>query len=966
MRKRVKLKYVISLLAWVTILVSIAWSPMLAAQSTGSLSGTVKDPSGAVLPGTTVTLTPAHGGQPATAVTNAQGAYQFRGLAPGAYTISVYAPGFTTYVKQNVTIRPGQPQRLPIALAIASVSQQVQVSAEAPQVNINPESNVSSVTISSKNLQAFSDDPDELESELLALAGPSVGPNGGQIYVDGFTIDTEIPPKDAIREVRINQNPFSPEYDQLGYGRIEIITKPGTNKYHGTFTADGNDLAFDTKDPFAASEPGYYSFLTSGDVSGPIRKLGSFFLNYQHRNIESNDLVNAVVLNSSEVQTPYAQTLTAPSTLDVGGPRLDFALTPNNYVMLSYQVFRGNNQNLGVGQFALPSQAYTLSSLQHVIRASDTQIVGAKFVNELRFQAQQQSYTETPASTGPEILVIGGFTGGGNTQGGLNYHHHHLEFDDVATLSLAQHTLTFGGRVRTVVEPYVSPTDFNGTFAFSSLSTYAAGAPMQFTITTGDPLTRIFSEDTGLYFSDDWRVHPNMMLSYGLRFETQNFIPNHADWAPRIGFAYGLGRKSNPKTVLRAGFGIFYDRFSQQLQVQVEALNGTRQTEYLVNNPDFYPNIPTTAELMADSGGAASTVYRMAPNLHAPYTLQTAIGLEQQISSGMTLSVTYLNSIGNDQLISDNINAPLPGTYNVADPTSGTRPDPSLGNVYEYESAAKFRQNQLITNFTILPSRNVSLFGYYSLNFANSDTAGAASFPDNPYDIAEDYGRAAFDIHQRAMAGGTIFLKYGILLSPLLNFQSGTPYNFTIGQDLLGSTIFNQRPAFATASTPSADIVSTPYGQFNIDPTPGEPLIPINYGTGPDDFVMNLRVSKTFSFGKAGGEHAAGGLGGFGGGGGGGSPAMAVGTAHASRGGNLGSRGLGGGVGSNGSGGSSNRRFNLTFGAEARNLFNEVNLAPPVGNLTSPLFGKSNGLAGGVYSFSGTNRRIDFQTAFTF
>ena len=260
-----------------TLLIGPAVSPALLAQTAASVGGTITDPSGAILNGATVVLTPAQGGQPKTTTTNAQGAYSFRGVDAGTYTVTVDAPGFAHYVGENVAVRAGQPERVDIALEIAVQKQEVQVSTDAASVDVNPTNNSSTVTIGQSDLDAFSDDPDELQSELLALAGPSVGPNGGQIYVDGFTVDTGLPPKNSIREIRVNQNPFSPAYDRLGYGRIEIITKPGTNKYHGKFSASGNDLAFDTRDPFSASEPGYHSFLGSADVCGPIGKKASFF-----------------------------------------------------------------------------------------------------------------------------------------------------------------------------------------------------------------------------------------------------------------------------------------------------------------------------------------------------------------------------------------------------------------------------------------------------------------------------------------------------------------------------------------------------------------------------------------------------------------------------------------------------------------------------------------------------------------
>ena len=364
------------------------------------------------------------------------------------------------------------------------------------------------------------------------------------------------------------------------------------------------------------------------------------------------------------------------------------------------------------------------------------------------------------------------------------------------------------------------------------------------------------------------------------------------------------------------------------------------------------------------AAGATTTVYVPDPNLHAPYTLQSALGIERQISKAITMSVTWLNSRGNDQLISDNINAPLPGTYNSSVPGSGTRPNPAAGNIYQYQSAAIFRQDQLIANANVR-ARRFSLFGTYTLTYANSDTGGASSFPDNQYDIAQDYGRAAFDIRNRVVAGGTVTLKYGIVLSPLLNFQSGTPYNFTIGQDLLGTTIFNQRPSYATSSTSTANIVKTPYGSFNINPGPSDPLIPINLGQGPHAFVFNLRTSKVFAFGREGGGSSGGGSADTGGGGAAPGSFRPGTTSQAQGGGNLGSRGLGADAGG-GSSSSTKRRYSLTLSAEARNLFNDVNLGAPVGNVTSPLLGTSNSLQGGVYSFSGTNRRIDLQMGFTF
>src|SRR5215475_12771160 len=218
----------------------LALSPMAsqAQTSNGILRGTVTDPSGAVVAGTTLVLTDAAGPSLSTKA-NTNGAYEFKNLAAGKYILQAAAKGFAVFTNDNVVITRDRPLTLDISLVIAVEEQKVQVSGSTTQLDVNPSANAGAITLSGKDLDALSDDPDELASELQELAGPSAGPNGGQMYIDGFTAG-QLPPKSSIREIRINQNPFSSEFDRLGYGRIEILTKPGTDKWHGRFELNGN------------------------------------------------------------------------------------------------------------------------------------------------------------------------------------------------------------------------------------------------------------------------------------------------------------------------------------------------------------------------------------------------------------------------------------------------------------------------------------------------------------------------------------------------------------------------------------------------------------------------------------------------------------------------------------------------------------------------------------------------------
>lgn len=957
----------------------LAAGSLFAQAGSGTLRGKVTDPSGAVVVKAVVSITSAQSGTK-TAITNGRGQYEIRDVPAGTYSLTAAARNFALFQRANVVIAPGKTENLNISLKIEQQAQQVTVSAEATQISVSPENNASAVVITGKALQALSNDPDELQEELSALAGPAAGPNGGQIYIDGFT-GGQLPPKSDILAIHINQNPFSAQYSDVGYGRIEIITKPGSSQYHGSVFADGNDSAFNSRNPFVTEEPPYHSEFFNGNFGGPLGKKASFFFDMFRRSINDSSIVNAVVLNPTTFQqTPFSQAVLHPQTRMLVTPRIDYQISPKNVLTVRYQLWKDSGVNNGIGQFNLASQGYSTNGTEHTLQVGDTEIVSARTVNQTRFEYRYGTNDQTPNSLDPAVNVIGAFTDGGNAIGKGGDTLQTYELRNLTTMSLGKHTLLFGGRFRQWRDSSTSMSGFNGTFTFPNLDAYQiteqglalgltpaqirtqGGMPNQFTIAAGTPLAKVSLADLGLYGEDQWRVRPNISLSLGLRFESQTDIHDHADFAPRVGLAWGLGGGKSSKTVLRAGFGLFYDRFQYAQVLQAERLNGVNQQQYLITNPDFFPTLPPVNAL-ASLAGATTTpaVYNVDPSLRTPYTVQSAVGLERQISKNITASVTYLNSHGVHMLMTRNINTPLPGQYDPADPAAG-RPFAAVsacqvapaipdcasgfaGNIFQFESGGLYNQNELISNFRV-NNRYVTLFGFYTLNYADSNTNGVASSPANPYDIALDYGRAAFDVRHRVFLGGAINMPYGFRLMPFVHIQSGSPYDVTLGHDLLGTSIFNQRPAFAPAGSTGPNIVDTRLGTFNIAPALGEALIPVNYGDGPSQFELNMRLSKTFGFGES-----KGGGGGFGG-------------PHWHHGG-LGGRGLSGGGGGRSIWNSpENARYNLTFSVSAHNLFNIVNLGTPVGNLGSPLFGQSNSIAGRWSQAA--NRRIDLQVRFSF
>src|SRR3984885_3942449 len=575
-------------------------TPPTVQTGTGTIRGQVTDPSASAVVGASIIAT-APDGTSLAATTNRDGVFELKGVAPGKYTVEVIAKGFALYKNDAVQVAANQVQQLTIALTIEIEQQQVTVTGDSGAVDVSPTNNAGAIVINGAALDALPDDPDELQTDLTALAGPSAGPNGGQFYIDGFTAG-ELPPKSSIREIRINSNPFSAQYDKVGYGRVEIFTKPGTDKWHGGFSVNANASGLNTRNPFFNAQdsttsefPPYHSVQYTGNLGGPLSKKASFFFTAEVRDINDLDIVNAQIVNAANAIVPFSAAVPNPRTRDNIGPRLDYALSKTNTLTARYQYYRDKEDNEGIGGFVLPEAGYNILTTEQTVQLGDTQIYGTKVVNETRFQFLREKTDQDPLSTLPSVSVPISFTGGGYSGGLTLDTTNHYEFQNYTSIQFTNHFLKFGGRLRYVTDDNNSTGGFNGSYTFPSIQAYQQSllsltnplimpVASQFSITanstnstiTPNPFAHASQVDVGLYVEDDWRIRPNITLSYGLRFESQDNISNHADWAPRLGFAWGIGGggKSAPKTILRAGFGVFYDRFTLPYVLEEDRLSG--------------------------------------------------------------------------------------------------------------------------------------------------------------------------------------------------------------------------------------------------------------------------------------------------------------------------------------------------------------------------------------------------------
>ncbi len=947
---------------------------LLAQQNTGSLHGVVADPTGAIIPGASIVVS--GNGQKLSTTSGPTGHFQFNGLTPGQYTVDTTIEGFTHYELQGVAIAPGTSKTLNISMTIAAQQQNVQVNAESSTIDTSPESNVNAVVIKGKDLDALSDDPDQLATDLQALAGPSAGPNGGQIYVDGFS-GGQIPPKEDIREIVINQNPFSAEFDSLGYGRVEIYTKAGTGHMHGHVFSMGNDSPFDAQNPILNSnrvagsppiiEPPYYVYYLHADIGGPMTKQSSFFSSIFNRSQHFQSVIDAIdpgsVTAASPNGTPFNATVSNPSSrLDVG-QRIDWQLGQSNSLTAHYDYYRAAFTNGSVGPLALQEQATDGLNQENTLQAMDSLVLSKNFVDNIRFRYRRIRNNQSSVSTLPSVSVSGAFTDGGNNSGTNRDNQDDYELQDYFTGSLGRHTLNFGLRLRAYRDANYSNAGTNGSYTFQSLPEYLKRTPQQYTVTVVNNnayTARAIPFDLALFYQDDFAVNKKITFSYGLRWETQNEIHDKSDWAPRLYLAYALGHgKGNPKTVVRAGYGWFYQRFTVP--------NGTYGAPYILNTLRY--NLPTTPGELSNqqiytvtnptgytetspgnpvkppnptSSTSAPTYWTIAPNFHAALDMQAAIGVDRQIAKGVTGNVTYMYSRGIHDFLSNNVTAPyFNGATNTYPGTSLTAP---ATNIYQFQSGGVYREDQLMAT-AHAQLKKLTIFSYYAYTNAKGDTSGVAHFASNASDPGQDYGPTTFSIRNRFLILGSVDLPYAISFSPFFVYNSGTPYNIKIGSDLTANNQFNARPTYATSCSESG-VVKTPYGCLNPNPIgTNEKIIPYGLGTGPSNYSLNLRVTKVIGFGpKLNYENGGSGFRGHGSG--------------------LGGRGLSGNQGGPGRlDVAVPRKYSLTLGAFGANIFNRQNLAAPNGTLISPFFDKSQSLAGGFFGPRTSGNRSIFLTA---
>lgn len=994
-------------LSVLTIFVLLFSVTLSAQQARGTLRGLITDELGAVIVGATVTLTDASGVQKQT-TTNNEGAYTFAGLPLGTYKLRAVSTNFAPSEEKEIEIKAGR-QSVDIMLKVETIVDTVTV-AQTP-ISTEATNNANQTLIAGKDLDALPDDPDELAAALQALAGPSVGPNGGQIFIDGFT-GGNLPSKDSIREVRINQNPFAAENDQPS-ARIDILTRPGTDKLRGGASFNFNDESLNSRNPFAISSSKRTPFQIrqlETNLSGPVvKKKASFFVNFGRIETDDNELIRATVLDSNFNKVDVGQGFLVPRRNTFFSPRFDYAINPSNTLIVRYNYNRVRVDNQGVGNFSLPERGYDTMSTGHSIQLTETAILNPTTINETRFQFSRNVNEQLGDNSIPALNVSGAFNSGGSQVGHSINERKFFELNNFTAKQQGAHAIKFGGRIRHVVVDDTNENNYGGTWSFTggfgltSIQRYqltlrlqqqgltpaeiraAGGGAASFQISAGNPFANVKQTDYGVFIQDDWRVRPNITFSYGLRYETQTNAHSKYDFAPRVAVAWSPGAANSgrpPKTVIRIGTGFFYNRFSESYTLSAHRFNGVnviqtfvteeakRQTPPTVADQQL-PNVaasyavlnqwsPTGLPTLTGISATQQTIWQVDPNLQAPTVWLAGAQVERQLPRNLTMFIGFYNIRIVHVIRARDVNAPLPASITLATP-NGIRPDPTKGEIYRVEASGQFNQRQFFIGFNSRLSPMFQLSGNYSLSKTTNDTdgQGGALFPMNSYDTSGEFSRGLFDVRHRFTIFGTVNLPWWkVVLNPFVVANSGPPFNIITGQDLNLDRQVNERPSFAAANADCSakTIRCTRFGNFNLVPLPGETIVPRNYGKAPGSVVVNLRVSRTFAFGNIkGANNAAAQSQG---------PSTAAGAAKRPAGGPGGPSLPPGDVAlakiaANGpspqrpAGQAAEKRYTVNVSINFQNLLNHVNLGAPVGNLSSPSFGESLSVAPSFGGFGG-------------
>ena len=900
-------------------------STTLFAQSqanTGNIEGRITDPNGASVPNVTVTATNLANGLQKSAQTNDEGIYRLVFLPPGGYKVETSgAQGFNPATFTNVIVTVGGQTPLDIQLAVGSGTvAMVDVSAEG-QVVETTRTSVSSVVneraiqnlpVNGRNFLDFATLTPSVVRDPTRQGDLAVGGQKGtlnSIQVDGADNNNTFfgqslgrtgtrPPyqfsEESVQEFQVNQNGFSAEFGRAGGAVINVVTKSGTNDWHGSAFEFFRDEALNSNTPIltarGAKRPKSQINQFGGTLGGPIKRDRAFFFfayDGQRSNIPNVvDAPNffAQPANIRNLLAPFMQTYQIGRDQDVYMVKSDIRLNDSNQLVLRFnqQNFTGNN-NENSGPLSVEEHSGNSVARTTTFSGSLISTLSSTLINDFRFQFGRD---REPGEANSDVTEARIQTGGGFLQLGRNNFSprettiKRAQFIDVVSYTRGKHNLKFGADLNFDRVFNFFPGLFSGQFTFNSYALFASNTPSSFTQnfpgagTTGGE-THPDLNELGLFVQDDWRVSPKLTLNLGLRYDLQDLadpqvnnpsaalaaiglntttpVRDRNNFGPRFGFSYAF----DDKTVVRGGYGIFFGRTPAIMLGTAHSQNGIQVTGVSLNctlTPNPCPIYPNIFSAPPSAGGVNPSLYLFARDYAQPYIQQGRVGVERELVANTSLSVSYLYFRGVHISRTRDINLGTPVPTTVTDPAGQTftvlrhpaaRPIPGFARISLFESSADSRYNALAVELKRRFTRGFQFIAAYTLSDTNDNRpdqtmvvvgADDAKGLQNNLDINADWGRSDLDIRHR------------LVFSPV--YEIGTVQeNNAFARHLLSNWTFSGIVTLQSGFAYSA-LIS---GDANRDGNPSTDRVPgteRNGFTTPSIYIVDARVSKGFRFGE--------------------------------------------------------------------------------------------------------------------
>jgi outer membrane receptor protein involved in Fe transport len=759
-------------------------------QTSSTVSGFVLDATGAAVPGATLRVVQSAGPLSRQTTSGGKGEFSFADLPAGDYSLVI--PPYSGFAGTTIPLHlKANLSGLKVTLVPPSVSQEVTVGNDDASLATDSSANRDTISVSGDQMRKLPVFDQDYVAAMLPFLDASSGSSGGTtIVVDGIEMKSVGVSASAIQEVRINNDPYSTEFNRPGRGRIEITSKPGSPDFHGEANFTFRDAIFNAKYFPAVIRPPEARRIYEGYVTGPVGHGGhtNFIASTSVRQRDTAVVVDAITANGPVNQNVLAPTRDAQVSL-----RVTHDFSPSHRLQVGYNFENGTAVNAGVGGIVLAEAGYDTASREDDLIFNDRIILSPNLINQLLVTFEKDEDVTSSVTNAPSIQVNGSFTGGG-AQADLSRTENTIHVNEVVSLNHGKHYIRFGMQLPQFSRRAVDDqTDRLGTYKFASLANYGlpntGATPFVFTQQRGAGRGLYWINEVGAFVQDQIKLSSKLQLSVGVRYDWQTYISDNNNLAPRVSVAYAPDKG---KTILRFGSGVFYDRTGGDFPATVKLHNGVVLDSIQLQSPT-YPLPPGTF-------AAPTNIARFAPNIRAPYTIQSSFGIERQIHKTITVTAAYRNSVQVKSFRSRDANAPiLPPNPDLN--AVYARPDPNFGQIQQIESGGRQLVNAFDLSFRGRAGRWFSGQAQYTLARADNNTGGLNWFPQDQYNPNNEWGRANFDRRQALNLLGNINPDHWLTLGVSVTLYSGMPYTETTGDDNFHTGLSNARPAGVVRNT---------------------------------------------------------------------------------------------------------------------------------------------------------------------